>query len=98
MNFKEWCLERQRLEREFKRTFHFDLPYDETKLFADIIAIDERIKTPDDVSMSDWVKQNYGEEADKLLDDLINLMDMLPLETKEEEPKGLLRAAKRMKV
>ena len=99
MNFKEWCTERKRLANEFRRVFHFDVPYDETKLFIDIIKLDEMLNVPEDKSLADVIVEKYGQAADDIVEEMINLIDSFPEETfegKKEQPKGLLAIAEKV--
>lgn len=99
LTIKETLIKRNELLNKFKRIFGFDAPMD--CMFAlDIVALDERLKTPDRISLSEHIVKNYGEEADKLVDELIDLSEaILPFicYQENEKSKGLLKAAQKLK-
>ena len=72
MNFKELCERRERLLYEFERTFKFSFPVN-AGVVVDIEKLDKQLGVPDGVSMIDYITQNYGAEADKLVDECIDV-------------------------
>lgn len=72
MNFKELCERRERLLYEFERTFKFSFPVS-AGVVVDIEKLDKQLGVPDGVSMTDYITQNYGAEADKLVDECIDV-------------------------
>ena len=96
MSFKEWCIKRNKLLAKFKRVFKFDCPMDESKLFIDIFSLEKHLYWKDDESMSDSIIRKYGKEADDIVDELINMIDEIPLESTKEHVKGLIKIAREL--
>ena len=94
MTFKEWCKKRNELMVKFKRIFKFDCPMDESKLFIDIFKLEEYVDGEDDESLSEAIIKKYGKEADEVVDELIEMIDEIPLAPTEYEAKGLLKIAR----
>ena len=76
MNFKELCERRERLLYEFERTFKFSFPVS-AGVVVDIEKLDKQLGVPDGVSMTDYITQNCGAEADKLVDECIDVCCIL---------------------
>lgn len=94
MTFKDWCKKRNELMAKFKRIFKFDCPMDESKLFIDIFALEEIVDGADDETLSESIIKKYGKEADAVVDELIDMIDEIPLAPTEYEAKGLLKIAR----
>lgn len=77
---------------KFKKIFKFECPMDETHLFIDIVKLDELIETPDNISMAEFIIQKYGEEANNIVDELINLINSFDV----VEDKGLIKTARKL--
>lgn len=60
------------LREEFKQITGVTCPIDPILGGIDIVKLDEMIGTPDNVSMSDYLKSKYGERADKIVDEMVN--------------------------
>ena len=68
---KNYILLHKDKEMVFRSIFKFPLrPFLDIFGF-DIVKFDEHIKTPDGVSMSEWVKEKFGDEGVKLIEELI---------------------------
>ena len=103
MNFKECCIRRNELISQFKRIFHINPVWDLGFLF-DISSLEKDLKVPDGVSTTDFIKENYGDEANKVVDEMIELAtDFAETmnastdgEYRESQNKGLLGIARRL--
>ena len=96
MNFKKWCTKRNKLMGEFKRIFKFDCPMDESKLFIDIFGLEKHLDWQDDETMSDAIIRKYGKEGNDIVDELIDMIDEIPLEASELVVKGLIKTARKI--
>lgn len=67
------------LRKEFFKEFKFNAPLNVNisavlgYLFLDIVELDNKIKTPDNVSTKDYVKQKFGDRAMKIVKEWISL-------------------------
>ena len=67
-------------------------------------SFSEDLNVPDDISLTDYLKQNYGDEANKIVDDIIELAtdfaETMSASTdgqiREEKTKGLLGIARKL--
>lgn len=62
----------QKLRNEFQELTGITVPIDPLIGGLDIIRLDKKLQTPDNVSMADFLKNNYGERASKIIDEMIN--------------------------
>lgn len=98
MNFKECCIKRNELILQFKKIFHKEPNWDLGFLF-DVVEFSEDLNIPDDIALTDYLKQHYGEDANQVIDDMIELStdfaQAMSFSTesvnKEIHNKGLLR-------
>ena len=103
MNFKEVCIKRQELISKFKKIFRREPQWDLGFLF-DVVQFSSDLDVPDNVSLTDFIKQNYGDEANKIVDDIIELAtdfaETMSASTdgqiREEKTKGLLGIARKL--
>lgn len=72
MDFKELCEKREKLLNDFERTFKFSFPVS-AGVIVDIERLDRQLGVPDGVSMTDYITQNYGADADRLVDECIDV-------------------------
>ena len=73
---KEQILENKTFKKlydEFKVLTGISCPLDLVLQRVDIIELDKLIGTPDGTSMSYYVKTKYGDRANEILDEMINL-------------------------
>lgn len=62
----------QKLRDEFQKLTGITVPIDPLIGGLDIIRLDKKLQTPDNVSMADFLKNKYGERASKIIDEMIN--------------------------
>ena len=62
----------QKLRNEFQELTGITVPIDPLIGGLDIIRLDKKLQTPDNVSMADFLKNKYGERASKIVDEMIN--------------------------
>lgn len=96
MNFKELCEKREKLLYQFERTFKFPFPVI-AGVVVDIEELDKKLNVPEGVSMTEYITQNYGTNADRLVDDCIEVCcDLAEQLTPAEEKKrvGLMTLVK----
>lgn len=71
---KSWLL-----RRDFLNEFGFQAPINVSisaflgYLFLDIVELDVKIKTPNNISTRDWIKNKFGDRAVKIIEEWISL-------------------------
>ena len=107
MNFREIYLKREQLISEFKKVFHKELPWDLWFLFdvnKILNKISNNIGCSDNSLLSDYIKKEYGEDADNLVSEIVNLaLEIAEVmsystdaEVKELQNRGLVGIARRL--
>jgi len=76
---KEWLAKQakknqkfQKLRNEFRELTGITCPIDPLIGGINIIKFDKMLGTPDNVSISDYLKEKYGERANQIVDEMIN--------------------------
>ena len=62
----------QKLRNEFQELTGITVPIDPLIGGLDIVRLDRKLQTPDNVSMADFLKNKYGERASKIVDEMIS--------------------------
>ena len=62
----------QKLRNEFQELTGITVPIDPLIGGLDIIRLDKKLQTPDNVSMADHLKNKYGDRASQIVDEMIN--------------------------
>ena len=60
------------MRNEFQELTGITVPIDPLIGGLDIIRLDKKLQTPDNVSMADHLKNKYGDRASQIVDEMIN--------------------------
>lgn len=103
MNFKEVYSKREQFTIEFKKIFNKDLQWDLGFLF-DVAKLSSDLNCPDNVSVFDFIRDKYGEDAYELVYEIKELASdfaetmsySTDVEIKEIQNRGLIGIARKL--